>query len=55
VPTKLTLEVGGLPAAELPMKFGTSGAGFSAHVGIQVIETTEEVVLFDDVRCDVTQ
>lgn len=52
---KLTLSVAGAPAAELPMTFVSSGTGFSAHVGIQVIETTQEVVLFDDVRCDATQ
>lgn len=51
--TKLTLSVNGVPAADLPMKLATSTSGFSAHLGIQAIETTQEVVLFDDVRCDV--
>jgi hypothetical protein len=53
--TKVTLSVGGAAAVELPIPFAIGDAGMSAHVGIQVIETTSEVVLFDDVRCDVTQ
>jgi hypothetical protein len=54
---KVTLRVGGAPAVELtvPEDVAIGGGGMSAHIGLQVIETTREIVLFDDVRCVVAQ
>ena len=51
---KLALRVGDASPVELSIDGGLAGTGMSAHVGIQVIETTQEKVLLDDVRCTVT-
>jgi hypothetical protein len=52
--TKVRLVVGGAPAVELPVEFPIAPS-VAVHLGIQAVEATEQVILFDDLRCDVTK